>query len=184
MFYDVSKKRCEEHEMKQIYAVLIMAMLAIYMLTGCNNRTIEIRGIDGEIVEVATKGLSDEQIDALERTAAGDSNIMSLLQSGLFTQEELEELNLFNADFNRELNAPGAFPAMDFSSIDIDELNLTGLIETQVDEIKKLLAGESTIQEVLESGLLTQNELTAIGLFPARTGSGTGREFKKPGSGN
>ncbi|MBN2852143.1 MAG: hypothetical protein JXQ23_05340 [Clostridia bacterium] len=170
--------------MKQIYAVIILAMMAIYLLTGCGNKIIEIKGITGEIIEVDTKDLSKEQIEALEKTAAGDYNIMSLMQSGVFTQEELMELNLFNNDVNRGFGDMGEIPGFDFSAVDINDLNLDNLTQDQIDAVKNLISGETTLQEVLENGVLTNADLTAIGLMPDNPGAGAGTGFKKPDSDN
>lgn len=172
------KRRAKMDKFKKTLTIVSAVVLSV-ALTACSAKTIEIPMFDGTTIEVETKDMSKEQIQALEQIESGDSNIMSLMQSGLFTVEELTELGL---------NAGGRMPGgmqsemqggiiQDFSSVNISDLNLDGLSDDQINSIKSLIAGETTMQEVLSSGMLTQEQLSNSGLI-----AGT-RQGQTPGGG-
>jgi len=167
-------------KMKKISIIFIFILITSLLLVGCKSTTLEIENMDGEIIKVSTSGLSDEQVVALESVADGENTLMYLIQSGLFTREKLAELNLFkNVGINNE-------NIVDYSTINIDELNLENLSDNQINAIKQLIAGDITIQSILRDGILTRVQLENIGIpisgtFGGGRGSGQGGSGKNGG---
>lgn len=74
-------------------ALLVIAMVVLLVAVSCGtSNEIEISGFGGQTITVNTDGLSAEQIDALQSAANGESDIKQLMQSGLFSLEEMREL--------------------------------------------------------------------------------------------
>jgi len=157
--------------MKKTIIILVIIISLSMVLVSCTSKSIKIENFDGEIIEILKDGLTDEQITILEDVEAG-SNLTTLLQSGLFTQQQLIDLKLI-PDVE-ERNTFKGFLENDFSKIDIDSLNLEGLSEAQVEAVKKLIAGEMTMQEIISSQIITRPQLATIGLVTARGGMGEG----------
>lgn len=167
----------------KIIGVLAAVMSLALLMTACGSGTIEIPLLDGSSVEVSTKGLSDEQVQALEEVSKGEKIMNMLVQSGLFTRGELEDMGI-----PLEAGAPGGNPGgrfvNDFSDIKIEDLNLEGLTDVQIEAIKQVLAGEKVLQTLIKDGILTQEQLWASGLINSSTGlrPGSGGRGQSPGS--
>jgi len=152
-------------------SIALTAVIMILALTACGSKSIEVPMPNGTVIEVETKEMSKEQIEALEQVATGENKLMSLMQSGVFTTDELVDLGLFAGD-RIEGGMQGGFPGsrsanidQNISSLDINDLNLDGLSEDQVNAIKSLLAGDTTIQEIVNEGILSQVQLAEIGVI-------------------
>lgn len=161
---------------KRSWIILLIVLMA-FIFASCGAKTIEIPLMDGSVVEVETKGMSGEQVQLMEQVASGEADMMSLMQSGLFTPEELTDMGLSLG--GGRMNPEGMGGKMqDFSSIDINDLNLDGLSDEQIDAVKSLIAGEKTMQEIMSEGLLSQEQLAGIGLMggqrPGNAGGGQG----------
>lgn len=87
----------------KLIAIIIMAVIASVILAGCGTREIEIQLPDGTTVTVETKEMSKEQVSALEQVADDYSNLLNLVQDGIFTADELADMGL-----NIGNSAPGA----------------------------------------------------------------------------
>ena len=147
---------------KSILIVLIVAAALVFAACG-NAGVIEIENMNGDVIEISTKDTTDEQIEALQSVASGESNVMELMRSGAFTPEELEELGLGGGMGN--MPQGGVNRETDFSNVDIDELDLSGLSDEQISAVEDIIAGEITPQEAADDGVLTMEELTQIGLM-------------------
>jgi len=156
--------------MKKISIIFILIIITSLLLVGCKSTTLEIKDMNGNVIKVSTSDLSDEQVVALESVANEENNLIYLMQSGLFTREKLIELNLFkNIGMDNE-------KIVDYSTIKIDELNLEGLCDNQINAIKQLIAGDITIQSILRNGTLTRVQLERIGLpMSGAVGGGRGQ---------
>jgi len=156
--------------MKKVSIIAILILITSLLLVGCKSTTLEIKDMNGDVIKVSTSGLSDEQVVALESVANEQNNLIYLMQSGLFTREKLIELNLFkNIGMDNE-------KIVDYSTIKIDDLNLEGLSDNQINAIKQLIAGDITIQSILRNGTLTRVQLESIGLPMSGTvGGGRGQ---------
>lgn len=145
---------------KSIMIMLIVA--AVLVLVSCGKAGIvEIEGMDGNTVEVSTQGMTNDQIKALEDVASGDSNIMELLRSGLFTPEEITNLGFNTVG---KASQAGEMRGMDFSDIALEDLDLDGLSQEQIDVIEQIISGEITPQEATQDGVLSMEDLVGAGL--------------------
>ncbi|MCK5759494.1 MAG: hypothetical protein KAH14_10410, partial [Clostridiales bacterium] len=129
-----------------------------------------------------TKGLSKEQVQALEQVAEGELNLKLLLQDELFTEEELDEIGIMPANRLPAASDRGAIN-IDLSELDINDLNLEGLTDIQIEAVKQAIAGEKTLQSMMSERLFTQDELRAIGLI-GTDGLGGQGQGSKGGGGN
>lgn len=174
-----------------IFGLIAVILSLTMVLTACGNNTIEIPMFDGSTVEVSTKDMTKEQVQALEQIAAGEASMTMLVQNGLFTQEEMGELGLIIG--NRGLAAGdgevqgGEFPGInldaDLSSLDINDLNLEGLSPSQVEAIEQAIAGERTLQSLIDEDILVLKQLRTIGLIGAdAVGGGPGGGGGKGGN--
>ena len=159
-----------------------MILSFIFVLSACGGKTIELYLPDGSVVEVSTKEMTDEQVELIERLAQGEADMMELMNSGLFTQEELTSFG-FNEGFR-----PGGVPnefIQDFSNISLDELNLDGFTDEQITSVKDIISGEKNIQSVITEGILTQEQLQNSGFLmggPAGTNAGMTGANRRGGS--
>ncbi len=157
-----------------IFGLIAVLLSMTMVLTACGSSTIEIPMFDGSTVEVNTKDMTKDQVQALEQIAAGEASMAVLVQNGLFTQEEMTELGLVIG--NRGLagggeTSGGGFPGInlnaDLSSIDINDLNLEGLSPSQVEAIEQAIAGERSLQSLIDEDVFVLKQLRTIGLLGA-----------------
>ena len=87
----------------KLIEIIIMVVIASVILAGCGTRKIEIQLPDGTTVTVETKEMSKEQVSALEQVADDYSNLLNLVQDGIFTADELADMGLHIGN-----SAPGA----------------------------------------------------------------------------
>ena len=120
---------------------------------------IEIRDFEGNLIEISTSGMTDEQIQALKDVSSGDSNIRELNMNGLFSQEELAQMGIADRNGTRSVRPGGA------RDVDIEDLDLAGLSEEQIEAVEDIAAGRISPQEAVEKGVLTMPELQQIGLL-------------------
>ena len=73
-------------------SVIFMALILV--LSACGSKILEIPMFDGSIIEVDTNGMTDEQIDMLEKVADGEASFIELMNSNLFSPEEYAEMGL------------------------------------------------------------------------------------------
>lgn len=155
-------------------ALLVIAMVVLLVAVSCGtSNEIEISGFGGQTITVNTDGLSAEQIDALQSAANGESDIKQLMQSGLFSLEEMRELGLMPNVGARAAKIGNGFS---FGNMTMDDLNLDGLDDVQITAIQEVLDGERTVQSLIEDGILTMEEMEQIGLtggMPATRKEGT-----------
>jgi len=144
-------------------AAATMLLLALAACAPAVPETIELETMDGQTVSVSTQGLSENQIEALQAVASGESNMMTLMQSGLFTSEEMADMGLGGAGRGMQGGA------MD---LDMDALDLTGLTDEQIAYIEDIAAGEKTPQQAVRDGVLTMQEMQDIGLMGMRPEGG------------
>ncbi|MCK5811689.1 MAG: hypothetical protein KAG94_02210 [Clostridiales bacterium] len=162
--------------MKKISVIIVIIVISSLLLTACSSKTLEIKTLDGTLIEVSTEGLSDEQIDALEDVQNDKISLKELMLSGLFTQEHLSELGLTPNQSNIGLRGNGEFDRdqvsliPNFTDIDINDLNLEGLSDEQVGIVKQLLNEEVTLQEVISAGVLANEDLRNMGLISTNAG--------------
>ena len=170
--------------MKQIALFrIVFAITLIASAISCSEeqKSIEIRTSDGEIAVIDSTDMSERQVEGLLAVSKGERPAQELIAQGLFTQRELTRMGLMaerqiaprtaTADsaggqgFSGDLGGQGFAGAPDFSSISLDDLNLEGLSDEQVDVLKNLIAGETDFRKVMEESLFTRAELQGIGLF-------------------
>jgi len=146
-------------------AAATMLLLALAACAPAVPETIELETMDGQTESVSTQGMSDNQIEALQAVASGESNMMTLMQSGLFTSEEMADMGLGGAGRGIQ----GGPMNMD---LDMDALDLTGLTDEQIAYIEDIAAGEKTPQQAVRDGVLTMQEMQDIGLMGMRPEGG------------
>lgn len=142
--------------------IILMILAAVLVFASCGKASIvKIKGKDGNTIEVSTQNMTDDQIKALKDVASGDSNIMELLRSGLFTLDEIKEMGFATGG---KPSQAGEARGMDFSNVVIQDLNLDGLSQEQVDIIEDIISGELTLAEATQGGVLSLEDLEGIGL--------------------
>lgn len=147
--------------MKKSIFILSIAV-AVMIVVSCGKAdVIVLKNMNGNDIEVSTEGMTDDQIKALEDVASGDSNIVELLRSGSFTPEEISEMGF--AATGKPSQADG-MRSMDFSDVEIEDLDLDGLSQDQIDVIEDILSGELTIQEATQDGVLSMEDIMGTGL--------------------
>lgn len=145
---------------KLVLLVIAIGVLFVAVSCGSVNSEIEITGFGGEAITVNTDGLSAEQINALQSVADGGSDIRELMQSGLFSLEEIQELGLMPNAAQGGVKMGG-----NLKNLTMEDLNLDGLDAAQIEEIQKVLDGKRTPQSLIEEGLLTLEEMKQVGLM-------------------
>jgi hypothetical protein len=162
---------------KYIYMIcmLIMVfMLFIMMSCGKTDDSITIKSSDGNEITIKTDGFSEDQIQALKDVRDGTQDLETVIRSGLFTFKQMQEMGLMSADSMNRAGGPmgqgGGFPEMDISGIDINDLDLEGLSEEQIQAVKDVLGGKRTLQSLIDDSVLTMEEFRGIGFFPDRGG--------------
>ena len=149
---------------KSILVLLIVAAIFVFVSCG-KTEIIEIKDFEGNTIEVSTQGLSGEQIEALAGVSSGNSNLKVLMRSGLFTQEELAEMGVVPVGGESAPVQGNRMDSDDFSDVDINSLNLDGLTEMQISVFKDMIAGEISLQEAMDDGVFTMQELQQTGLL-------------------
>lgn len=161
--------------MKRTTLTITILLMITLLLTSCGSKTIKIERFDGKTIEISKDGLSDEQIEVLEEVANG-SEMSTLIQSDLFTKDELTEMNILNNfEEKNPFDKMKIVPETDFSEIDINDLDLENLSDVQIETVKKLIAGEITLQEITSKGLILRTDLINIGLIQAGPSGGRGK---------
>lgn len=79
--------------MKKI-KILLIVIVVISLLAGCQKKTIDIKTMDGSIIEINTKGMTNNQIELLEKINSGQADIIDLIDTGEFSYDEVVKLDL------------------------------------------------------------------------------------------
>jgi hypothetical protein len=152
--------------------LIIAFMLLMMMSCSKTDDTVTIMGSDGNEITIKTKDFSEDQIQALKDVSDGTQDLDTVIRSGLFTFRQMQEMGLMSADAMNRTGGPmgqgGGFPEMDMSGIDINDLDLEGLSEEQIQAVKDVLDGKRTLQSLMDDSVLTMEEFRSIGLFPDR----------------
>lgn len=147
---------------KSIFILLIIAAAMIFGSCGKAN-VIVLKDMNGNDIEVSTEGMTGDQIEALESVASGESNIMDLIMGGLFTPDDFTEMGVGTRG-GMNLSQAGMMKDRDFSYQNVEDLNLDGLNQQQIDALDQIINGELTMQKAIQGGVLSMEDIMGTGL--------------------
>lgn len=147
---------------KSIFILLIIAAAMIFVSCGKAN-VIVLKDMNGNDIEVSTQGMTDNQIEALESVASGESNIMDLIMGGLFTPNDFTEMGVGTRG-GMNSSQVGMMKDRDFSDQNVEDLNLDGLNQQQIDALDQIINGELTVQKAIQGGVLSMEDIIETGL--------------------
>lgn len=149
------------YKMKKRILILMIAA-AVLIFTSCGKAdVIVLKDMNGNDIEVSTEGMTADQIEALKDMASGDSNMMEIMRSGVFTADDIAEMG-FGTRVG--MNSSQAGMNRDYSNVNIEDLNLDGLSQEQIDVIENIIREELTMQEAIKDGVLSMEDLMETGL--------------------